>query len=86
MVKLIYAHYRVSDMFVIPKHIPLLSVEDNEEGKAWSWWVKWGILHYQDADGNEHEIEPHNSASDCETKRPDSYEEDEDADENYELD
>lgn len=56
----ITARYDAYSTFHIPNDIPLLSNEDNDdEGvKAWSWWIKWNILHYIDDKGVEHEIEP----------------------------
>ncbi len=77
--RVIYANYSVSESFKIPKSIPLLSVEENKvsEPIAWSWWVRWGILHYYDADLNEHELEPDFPASDYDYKRPDEIKEDE---------
>jgi uncharacterized membrane-anchored protein len=57
--KTITAYYRASQTFEIPDTVFLLSQEENEqaeEGTYGMWWIKWGVLHYIDEDGNEHEI------------------------------
>jgi midasin (ATPase involved in ribosome maturation) len=70
--RVIIARYEIQSDFRIPKNIPLLSYQDNDdEGeKAWSWWIKWNTLHYRDDKGVEHEIEPYNNARDEDLKRP----------------
>jgi len=76
--RVITARYDAYSDFRIPKNVPLLSVEDNEEGKPWSWWIKYDTLHYIDDKGEEHEIEAYFSASkDDDFKRPSSVQEDE---------
>jgi hypothetical protein len=75
--RIITAKYDAYTDFHIPKNVPLLSVEDNESDKAWSWWIKWDELHYIDDKGEEHEIEAYRSAFDCDLKRPDEITENE---------
>lgn len=77
--RLITARYNACSDFRIPKNIPLLSVEDNVEDKAWSWWIKYDTLYYVDDKGEEHEIEAYHAASrDEEFKRPESVHEGDD--------
>ena len=84
--RVIRADYLLTSSFRVPKKVPLLSVEDNDGDKAWSWWVKWDTLHYIDDKGVEHEIEPYYSASDDDFKRPDKVDEsDEETDEDEET-
>jgi len=76
--RVITAKYNAYSDFRIPKNVPLLSVEDNESDKAWSWWIKWDKLNYVDDKGEHHEIKAYHSASeDEEFKRPDDVQEDE---------
>jgi hypothetical protein len=76
--RVITAKYNAYSDFRIPKNVPLLSVEDNESDKAWSWWIKWDKLNYVDDKGEHHEIKAFHSASeDEEFKRPDDVQEDE---------
>ena len=71
----------------IPKNLPLLSVEHNEaakEGVPWSWYIRWGVLHYMDADGKEHQIE---GGETCESdyKRPDNVKEEDDGEDDSDV-
>lgn len=70
------------DTWRIPSSIPLLSVDDNKEGEAWSWYIRYGTLHYLDEDLNEHELEPDIPTTDAPYDRePEDIEEDEDDEE-----
>ena len=70
------------DTYIIPKDLPLLSVEEN--GKVWgvpfSWWIKSGTFYYYDKDGSVKTLEKHRE---CEPdyKYPEKVEEDEEEDE-----
>ena len=66
MVRTISAYYTSYINFNIPKNIPLMKYEDenNKDGIAWSWYIKWGTIHYFDADGIEKEIEMDNECND----------------------
>ena len=48
MVRRINCSYTNYISYVIPKNVPLLTVEQNEavteEGIPFSWWVKWVLL------------------------------------------
>ena len=46
-----------------------LILKESEEGSK--WWIKWGTLHYLDANGEEHALEP-DTEGECNKKRPDS--------------
>ena len=63
----ITAYYTNYIQFDIPKGLPLLSVDDAEfckYGTPWSWFVRYGTLHYFDADRKEHKIEGENQDAD----------------------
>ena len=54
-------HTITTAYFVIPKGVTLLSSQDNKSAKEntpWSWWTRWGELHYIDDEGHEHRISP----------------------------
>ena len=78
--RVIRADYNLSSTFRVPKGVPLLSVEENDGEKAWSWWIKWDLLMYIDDKGVEHTIEPYSCASDDDYKRPDAVSDDTDDD------
>jgi hypothetical protein len=74
--RMLIATYHVSSGFKVPPHIPLLSVEENREGpcgssRPWSWWIKYDTLHYYDAEGKEHLIEPEYRAYESDFKHTD---------------
>ena len=82
--RVILAQYISESCFRVPKNVPLLSKEDNENkefwNKPWSWWIKWDTLHYIDDKGVEHSIQPEYSATDYDYKRPSDISEDEEPD------
>ena len=63
MTKQLYLEVTVSAQVNIPKHIVLLSVEENEiaknkEGSSpGQYYIKWSTLHYVDAEGTWQEYE-----------------------------
>ena len=52
----ITAYYNARTVFEIPASLPLLSVEENAQGKPWSWYILWNDLHYLDDKLVEHVI------------------------------
>jgi hypothetical protein len=81
--------YYVSSGFKIPRNIPLLSVEDNNEVRdktPWSWWVKYDTLHYYDNNKVEHTIDPDYRATDGDFKYPSHKEFDDEEEEEEEED
>ena len=53
-------NYTASSVIEIPDDVKLMSVEDNagaKMGDCGSWWIKWNVLHYYDAEGQEHKID-----------------------------
>jgi protein MAK16 len=83
MVRIITASFTSYVDFIIPKNLPLLSVDDNEavteENVPFSWWVKWGTLHYYDADGEVHDIQLNSESNGG--KRPNDFEDEDDGEE-----
>ena len=90
--RVIYANYSSFDTFKVPKSIPLLSVEENDKVMddinpiPWSWWIKWGVLYYYDAEGKQHQLEPMRETSedykrprDCDEGEEDSDDEEEES-------
>ena len=75
---MLIANYITSIQFQVPSKLKLLSVEENDKvkefGTPYSWYIRWGVLHYFDADGKEQEL---NGDESCDYKRPKSVEEDE---------
>jgi hypothetical protein len=56
----IIARYVIHSYFDIPPTLPLLTPEENAEAEyeqPWSWWIKYDVLNYYDADGKEHKIQ-----------------------------
>ena len=88
MVRIITASYTTYIDFKIPKDLPLLSMEENNNTKfgiPFSWYVRCYTLYYFDADGKEHEIDggeesPDNKLPDIDNDEDDGeeYEEEED--------
>jgi len=87
MVRRITASYTNYLEYVVPKNLPLLSVDENEavteENVPFSWWVKWSTFYYYDKNGKMQEL-PLDSES-TGAKRPSDFE-DEDDGEEYEED
>ena len=68
-------------VYIIPKDLPLLSVEDNAKAfrtgsvVPFSWWIKWGTFHYYDKDGKEQTLEK-DRETEPDYKYPENVEED----------
>ena len=74
--KQITARYSTRMIFEIQSNIFLLPLDENEtaqEGIYGAWWIKWGILHYYDQKGKEHQVLP--CSRDTDTKWTDDIEE-----------
>lgn len=54
--RIITASYIVYADFKVPDNVPLLSIKENDKVKdhetPWSWWIKYNVLYYVDAEKN----------------------------------
>lgn len=64
--QVVQAQYQVYSTFVVPEGIDLENTEQVED-----WWIKWDVLHIELSDGRKLKVEPYYSASECDYKRPD---------------
>lgn len=63
----VLAFRSVEIMFKIPKGVKLMTWKESKaapENTPFSWWIKWDVLHYIDADGNHQIIEEYDQLSD----------------------
>jgi hypothetical protein len=56
--QVVIVNYRFNSKFKIPIGVRLLSDEENNEDKPFSWWVKYDILYYYDENMNVISIDP----------------------------